>query len=70
MASTRVVTDEELLRLPRDGRKYELVDGEIRVSPAGMRHGSIATNLVALLVPHVRKPGLGGFGTRPGRNRP
>ncbi len=36
------VTDQDLLRLPKDGRKYELVDGEIRACPAGARHGEIS----------------------------
>lgn len=36
--TTRYVTDDELLHAPRDGQKYERVDGEIRVSPAGGRH--------------------------------
>ena len=37
MATTTrpAATEEDLLRTPRDGRKYELVDGQIRVSPAG-----------------------------------
>ena len=45
--TTRHVTDEDLLRTPRDGRKYERVDGEMRVSPAGGRHGEV---IVALTV--------------------
>jgi hypothetical protein len=28
MAVTRVITDEELLQLPRDGGQYEVVHGE------------------------------------------
>jgi Uma2 family endonuclease len=43
--ATQPVTDADLLRMPRDGRKYELVDGEIRVSPAGYRHGRISVRL-------------------------
>jgi hypothetical protein len=35
MSTIRVISDEELLQLPKDGNKYELVDGELRVSPAG-----------------------------------
>ena len=37
MATTTrpVATEEDLLQTPRDGQKYELVDGEIRVSLAG-----------------------------------
>lgn len=32
MATTRTITDAELLGQPRDARRYELVDGEIRAS--------------------------------------
>lgn len=39
--TTRPATEEDLLRTPRDGQKYELVDGQIRVSPAGFNHGSV-----------------------------
>jgi Uma2 family endonuclease len=38
-------TIDDLLRTPKDGRKYELVDGEILVSPAGMRHSAIAVKI-------------------------
>jgi Uma2 family endonuclease len=59
MVSTRVVTNEELLQLPRDGRKYELVDGEIVVSPAGYRHGRTIVRLTVLLANHVQAHKLG-----------
>jgi Uma2 family endonuclease len=60
VATTRSgVTDQDLLRLPRDGRKYELVDGEIRVSPAGMRHGKISVRLTAALLAFVSPQRLG-----------
>jgi Uma2 family endonuclease len=49
MATTMrpLATEEDLLRAPRDGRKYELVDGQLRMSPAGSRHGLVAMNLGA-----------------------
>jgi Uma2 family endonuclease len=53
------VTDQDLLRLPKDGRKYELVDGEIRVSPAGKRHGEISLRLGAALLAFVSPKRLG-----------
>ncbi len=53
------ITDEDLLRLPKDGRKYELVDGEIRVSPAGGRHGEIAVRLAARLFAFVSRKSMG-----------
>jgi Uma2 family endonuclease len=60
MATTKgYVTDEELLRAPRDGRKYERVDGEWRVSPAGARHGNVIVQLTILLGGFVRERGLG-----------
>jgi Uma2 family endonuclease len=60
VAATRPsITDKDLLRLPRDGRKYELVDGEIRVSRAGARHGRISLWLGAALLAFVREKGLG-----------
>jgi Uma2 family endonuclease len=39
-------TIDDLLRCPKDGRKYELVDGEILVSPAGFRHAEIVAQMV------------------------
>jgi Uma2 family endonuclease len=40
-----VATEEDLLGTPSDGQKYELVDGQIRVSPAGSRHGRVCVRL-------------------------
>jgi Uma2 family endonuclease len=60
MSTTRSThTDEELMRLPRDGRKYELVDGEIQVSPAGARHGGISVALTGRLHAFVKEHRLG-----------
>ena len=44
MATTtrRIATEQHLLAKPRDGYRYELVDGEIRMSPTGNRHGASA----------------------------
>jgi Uma2 family endonuclease len=57
--TTRFVTDEELLQAPRDGRKYERVDGEIRVSPAGFRHEGVGMALAARLWVFVTERRLG-----------
>jgi Uma2 family endonuclease len=59
MATTRPITEEDLLRLPNDGYKRELVDGEIRVSPAGCRHEAIVVRLIVRLTAHAaaRHPG-------------
>jgi Uma2 family endonuclease len=60
MAShSHAATEADLLRMPKDGRKYELVDGQIRVSPAGARHGAVCLLLGARLLTFVRKRKLG-----------
>lgn len=62
MATTttrRPATEQDLLAVPKDGYKYELVDGEIRVSPAGDRHSVIALKVAALLLAHARERSLG-----------
>ena len=61
MATTarRRATEEDLLATPNDGQKYELVDGEIRVSPAGDRHSAVAVHLVSLLFAFVKQHRLG-----------
>jgi Uma2 family endonuclease len=60
MATTtrRIATEEDLRNATGDGI-YELVDGEIRVSPGGGRHGKTSMALVSLLGPHVRRHRLG-----------
>jgi Uma2 family endonuclease len=57
--TTRYVTDEELLQAPRDGQKYERVDGEMRVSPAGARHGGVIVRLTVRLGAFVLERKLG-----------
>ncbi|SRR6266571_2674830 len=61
MATTtrKEATEEDLLRTPKDGSTYELVDGEIRVSPGGARHGAVSLRLAALLHAFVRGRQLG-----------
>ncbi|PYK00923.1 MAG: hypothetical protein DME23_05750 [Verrucomicrobia bacterium] len=52
-------TDNELMSLPRDGRKYELIEGELLMSPVGMTHSLVCLNLATLLIRFVQrnKPG-------------
>lgn len=57
---TRLFTADELLDLPADGWRYELVKGELRkMSPAGENHGDVAMIIGSDLNVHVRKRGLG-----------
>lgn len=53
------ITDEELLRLPKDGNKYEVVDGELRMSPAGLPHERIVARLLARLGTFAEERKLG-----------
>ena len=61
MATTarRTATEDDLRSMPRDGRKYELVDGQIRVSPTGARHGLIIIELASRLQGFVKRRTLG-----------
>ncbi|MGE0451929.1 MAG: Uma2 family endonuclease [Vicinamibacteria bacterium] len=61
MATTSqwTATERDLLAAPQDGNKYELVDGQIRMSPAGARHGQVCVNLSVRLGSFVSERGLG-----------
>lgn len=61
MTETRtVMTAGELLRLPDDGKRHELVEGELReMAPAGAMHGSAAAKLTILLGQFVNSQQLG-----------
>lgn len=64
-------TEADLLAQPKDGNKYELVDGEIRVSPAGPRHSAVSVELAARLLPFVKQHRLGHvFGSDVGLRLP
>jgi Uma2 family endonuclease len=54
------MTAEELLDLPDDGMRHELVEGELRtMPPAGEGHGSVALSIGAEIYEHVKRNGLG-----------
>ncbi len=56
----KLFTAEELLRLPSDGRRLELVKGELyEMPPAGGRHGNAGSNLHIALGVHVKVSRLG-----------
>jgi Uma2 family endonuclease len=60
MATSKVITDEELMQLPKDGSKREVVDGELRVvSPAGWYHEQVVVQLIAQIAAFVRANHLG-----------
>lgn len=54
------MTAEELIALPDDGKRREVVKGELReMPPAGALHGDVAMNLGALLKHYVKANSLG-----------
>jgi Uma2 family endonuclease len=56
----RVFTADELLEMPDDGFRHELVEGELqKMSPAGSRHGRIAGRIMSSLGAYVRQHRLG-----------
>ena len=66
--TTKLMTADELLRLPRGRFRYELVKGELRtMSPGGSEHGAIIMNLSLPLAQHVKANRLGvAFGAETG----
>jgi Uma2 family endonuclease len=74
MTVTSLMTADELLRLPDDGSRYELVRGELRKSsPGGTRHGKIGAAIIISLGAFVKAKRLGEVynadtGFRIGRN--
>ena len=58
--TTQPMTAQELLNMPDDGFRYELVRGELRkMPPAGHVHGEYAMFIGSSLVAHVKANGLG-----------
>ena len=54
------LTYDDYVRLPDDGRRYEILDGELDVSPAPTpRHQRVLLKLVAILHRHAEERGLG-----------
>jgi len=59
-AQARPMTADELLALPDDGMRHELIEGELRtMAPAGHDHGVLALRAGRLLGAHVDAHGLG-----------
>jgi Uma2 family endonuclease len=58
--AVRVWTREEVLALPDDGQRYELVDGELLVSPSPRpAHQLAVTALLRRIDPYVREHRIG-----------
>lgn len=60
VSPTTLITADDLLALPDNGEKYELVRGELRVmAPAGFEHGRVGLRFGARLLMFVEAHGLG-----------
>jgi Uma2 family endonuclease len=61
MTSVKVVlTYQDYAALPNDGKRYEILDGELNVSPApGRRHQAVLLRFAVALHAHVTARGLG-----------
>ncbi len=60
VSKTQLVTAEELLDMPDDGYRYELVRGELRkMAPAGSEHSISGIQIGASLFNHVKANNLG-----------
>jgi Uma2 family endonuclease len=56
----RLMTAEELLALPDDGMRHELINGELRtIAPAGGPHGHDAARISVSVGTHVHSNELG-----------
>lgn len=60
MTTRTAVTADELLRMPSDGLRRELVSGELRtMPPAGFEHGAVSVESAAAVRDYVREHRLG-----------
>ena len=60
MSVTTLITADELLRMPDDGSRYELVAGEIKkMPPPGWRHGRFAMRIGLMVGEFAKEHDLG-----------
>lgn len=60
MATTHLLTAEDLWALGDDGHRYDLIQGELhRMAPAGGQHGEIGMELARRIANHVVERRLG-----------
>jgi Uma2 family endonuclease len=57
-----VLTYEDYILLPNDGNRYEILEGELSVTPApGTKHQTASGNLFILLTQHIKERDLGSL---------
>lgn len=60
MATTRLITAEDLYDMEDHGGRHELIEGELRkMAPTGEEHGEISALIAGFLIWHVRQHRLG-----------
>lgn len=60
MSIAQLMTADDLLHMPNDGFRYELIDGELhQMAPAGFEHGSVAMSVGSSLYQYVRTHQIG-----------
>ena len=58
--TTHLMTAEELIKLPDDSHRHELIKGELlTMSPVGFTHGVVTMNLSTMLYSHIKLNNLG-----------
>ena len=58
--TTHLMTAEDLLNMPDDGNRHELIKGELLTMPVPkLRHGAVTMNLSVLLYSHIKANNLG-----------
>src|SRR5439155_22207895 len=66
IAAIPKLTYEEFRQLPEDGKRYELIHGEVHLTPSpATRHQCVSQNLSSSLGPFVIKNALGELWTAP-----
>ena len=54
LSITEPTSAEQLATMPNDGKRYELVNGELRMmSPAGFEHGRLVMRLASRLTTQI-----------------
>lgn len=63
MSTKTLLTSEDLWKMVANGSRYELSKGElVPMSPVGVRHGAVVSNLNRMLGDYVKQKGLGLVG--------
>ena len=59
MEIKKPVTIDDMYHMPKDGQKYELVDGDVLVSPASVLHGEIALKIAHIIATFLEDHPIG-----------